>query len=381
MKRGFRRLPFARWGGGGSRSLGPEPTDGKAQRPMPEAAVRTPGQPSLRARLRRPPSRWQRACESLIERFLAVSGFVSIGAIALIFLFVYKEGIKAFSDVPSAREFVVATAENYIFDPETEEFETVLSEGYIWQPIDEDPKVSFVPLLWGSFYVALMAAVFSTVVGMACGIFLSELCSRKWRERLKPVMEVLVGVPTVVIGFFMLVVIAVPIRNLIHSIFGESAGAFYPSTLNAFIGAIGVSVVIIPVIASLIDDALRAIPNDLREGSLALGSTRWQTTWRVVVPAAHSGVLAAIILGFGRALGETMIVLMCAGNAPQLMANPFASTTTMTARIAAEMGAAQVGSLHQHTLFLVGGLLVTLTFVLNLVAELIIHRFRRKAGG
>jgi phosphate transport system permease protein len=145
-----------------------------------------------------------------------------------------------------------------------------------------------------------------------------------------------------------------------------------------FVGALGVSVVIIPVIASLVDDALRAVPMDLRAASLSLGATRWQTTWRVVLPAGVSGVLAAVILGFGRAIGETMIVLMCAGSAPQIVLNPFESVRTMTATIAAEMGAAQQGSLHMHSLFLVGAILITLAFILNLIVEMIANHYRKK---
>jgi phosphate transport system permease protein len=188
------------------------------------------------------------------------------------------------------------------------------------------------------------------------------------REVVKPAIELLAGIPTVIIGFIMLAVVASLLQTLTGSHF----------RLNAAVGALGVSIVIIPVVASLTEDALRSVPDSLRQASYGLGATRWQTVSRVVVPAAVSGITAAAILGFGRALGETMIVLMATGNAALVTGNIFSSVRTMTATIAAELGATARDSEQYHALFLVGAVLFTITFFFNLVAEIIVARMRRR---
>jgi phosphate transport system permease protein len=317
--------------------------------------------------------------ERLYEKALALCGWISVVSILLIFVFLFKEGLVAIKMVPSVSAFLYSIEPVYVYNPETFESEKAgEAVAYQWQPVSEPPRVSILPLLWGSFGVALIAAVISTIGGIAVGIFLAEMASNRTRNLVKPALELLVGIPTVVIGFFMLTIVALPLKNLLNPPDGGSLVPFYKDIYNMFVGALGVTIVIIPVIGSLVDDALRAVPMDLRAASLSLGATRWQTTWRVVLPAGVSGVLAAVILGFGRAVGETMIVLMCAGSAPQISLNPFASTRTMTASIAAEMGAAQQGSLHMHALFLVGAVLVTLSFILNLFVEMIANHYRKK---
>lgn len=321
---------------------------------------------------------WALAGEWATERALALCGGVAMTFIVLIFAFLFREALPALTSERGLMQFIVAETTDTIYDPATDELRTVTSRGYVWQPISESPKVSLVPLVWGSFQIALMAAAIATVIGIAAGMFLAEMAGPEWRARLKPALELLVGIPTVVIGFFILAVLAPSLHGLVVFLFGEGAKDFYPQQLNAFVGAIGVSLLVIPVLASLVDDAMTAVDPALREASYALGSTRWQTSWRVVLPAARSGVVAATILGFGRALGETMIVLMVAGNAAQITGNPFAPVTTMTARIAAEMGSSEVGSLHRHTLFLVGAVLITMTFILNIVAESMITRHQRE---
>jgi phosphate transport system permease protein len=216
--------------------------------------------------------------------------------------------------------------------------------------------------------VAFPATLISTFLGLAIGIYLSEVASLRIRELAKPFVELLAGIPTVVLGFFFLVVVASLVQGLL--------GTKY--RLNAFLGALGVSLVIIPVIASLTEDALRAVPMELREASYGLGATRWQTISRTVLPAAVSGVTAAVILGMGRALGETMIVLMATGNGALVTANIFSTVRTMTATIAAELGEVVYRSSHYYALFLVGTILFTITFAFNLVAEIIVARLRRK---
>jgi len=330
---------------------------------------------AIRARLRHPTSFLSLARERTIEGALMLCGAISIVAISLIFIFLFKEGLQALGSIHLGDLYQAKTvAQKYDAATETT-IDLPPQYTFTWQPVSEKPKFSFVPLILGSIGVAGISAILSTLAGLGIGIYLSEIASERMRSIIKPAMELLVGIPTIVVGFFMLAVVAQPTFELFQSL---GMAKVYNDTYNMFIGALGVSVVIIPVTASLVDDALRAIPMELRAGSLSLGATRWQTTWRVVLPAAVSGVLAAVILGFGRALGETMIVLMCAGNAPNITVNPFDAVRTMTATIAVEMGAAAQGGTHAQVLFLLGALLVTLSFVLNLIVETIAARFRRR---
>jgi phosphate transport system permease protein len=297
--------------------------------------------------------------EFLIEKFLLLNGIASVVIIALIFIFLFKEGIKALVEVP-LKDFVGHTGEDAITGQQVYKF--------MWQPIAEPEKYSVVPLILGSFLVAFPATLISTLFGIGIGIYLSEVASLRVREIVKPFIELLAGIPTVVLGFFFLVVVASAVQGALVTKF----------RLNAFVGALGVSLVIIPVIASMTEDALRAVPNELREAAYGLGATRWQTIARAVLPAAVSGVTASVILGFGRALGETMIVLMATGNGAVVTGNVFSTVRTMTATIAAELGEVVYGSPHYYTLFLVGTILFSITFAFNLVAEIIVHRMRKK---
>ncbi|MCC6272336.1 MAG: phosphate ABC transporter permease subunit PstC [Deltaproteobacteria bacterium] len=300
----------------------------------------------------------QRLREGLIHAFLAVNGYLAILLIALIFLFLFKEGFQALKTIQPLQWIGHKTLD---FDGR-EVFR------YIWQPLSSTPKYSLMPLLSGSFLVALPATLLSTVIGIGCGVYLAELASPRVRELLKPVVELLAGIPTVVIGFLALSVLASVVQSVFHTQF----------RLNAFVGALGVSLVIIPVIASMTEDALRAVPNELREASYGLGATRWETLSRVILPAGISGISASILLGMGRALGETMIVLMATGNAAVFTADIFSSVRTMTATIAAELGSAAQGSEVYYALFFVGSVLFTLTFVINLVSEIVVERMRRR---
>ncbi|CAN5168824.1 phosphate ABC transporter permease subunit PstC [soil metagenome] len=333
----------------------------------------------VRGRLRAGTTWGLRTKEKVIELLLMGCGLASIIAVSLIFIFLFKEGIGAFRLAESPKDFLYAETVQYKYDAATEtSVAGPVQKSLTWQPVGDKPKLSIAPLVWGSLGIAAISAVVSTLAGIAVGIFLSEMSGARLRNYVKPALELLVGIPTVVIGFFMLTIMAIPLKRLLNPAEGGGILPAYADTYNMFVGALGVSIVIIPVIASMVDDAMRAVPQDLRAGSLCLGATRWQTTWRVVLPAGFSGVIAAVILGFGRALGETMIVLMCAGGAAQITGNPFASVRTMTAAIAAEMGSAQQGGLHAKTLFLIGAILVTASFFLNLVVEIIANKYRRR---
>jgi phosphate transport system permease protein len=296
--------------------------------------------------------------EWFIDKFLLLNGLAAVILIALIFVFLFREGLQALRNIPLAS----------FWGAHDTDWDGNATYVRMWQPNGDNPKYSLLPLLCGSFLVALPALLVSGVIGMAAGIYLAEIASHRFRNLVKPVIELLAGIPTIVIGFFCLVSLASILQRMTGSQF----------RLNAVVGAIGVSFVIIPVIASLVDDALRAVPRYLREASYGMGATRWETITRVVLPAAVSGVTAALILGMGRALGETMIVLLATGNAAQVTANPFVSVRTMTATIAAELGAVPKDGPWYQALFLVGAVLFTITFVLNLIAEMIVGRMRKK---
>ena len=278
--------------------------------------------------------------------------------IILIFIFLFKEGFKALDHISLL---------DFLYLDRTDPSGTV-EKVFQWYPTSDEPRYSLIPLLIGTFLTAFPATIISTLLGVGAGIYLSEVANPKLKEFLKPMIELFAGIPTVVLGFIMLVVGASFFNDLLNP----------ANRLNAFVAAIGLSFVIIPIIASLTEDALHSIPNELRMASYGLGATKWQTISKVILPAAFSGVSASIILGFGRAIGETMIVLMCAGNAANLTTNIFLSVRTMTATIAAEMGEVSQGSDHYYSLFFIGIVLFTITFILNLIAEIIINRMRKK---
>jgi len=304
------------------------------------------------------PGRRRGLGEAAIELFLRMNGWVAVMLIALIFVFLFKEGVQALFSIPLS-DFLGTTVTDYRGNPKVVR---------MWQPVSELPKYSLLPLVCGSFLVAFPATLIAGLFGVAGGIYLAELASTRTRETLKPFIELLAGIPTVVIGFLALATLGSVLQGLL--------GTTY--RLNAFLGALGVSLVIVPVITSLTEDALRAVPDELRVAAYGLGATRAQMIARVTVPAAVSGIAAALILGMGRALGETMIVLMATGNAALITLNVFSSVRTMTATIAAELGAVAQGGEQYQALFLVGSLLFTLTFTMNLIAELVLERMRRR---
>ena len=299
-----------------------------------------------------------RVKESIIKYFFALNGTAALIFIILIFIFLFKEGFKAVEHIGLV-DFIYHSR---LLDDGT--FKRVFE----WYPTSEDARYSLVPLILGTLLTSIPATIISTFFGVGAGIYLSEIANPKAKEILKPVIELFAGIPTVVLGFIMLVVGA----SFFNDLFNPT------NRLNAFIAAIGLSFVVIPVIASLTEDALHSIPNDLRMASYGMGATKWQTISRVILPAAFSGVSASILLGFGRAVGETMIVLMAAGNAANISTNIFQSVRTMTATIAAEMGEVSQGSDHYYSLFFIGIVLFSITFLLNLIAEIIINKMRKK---
>jgi phosphate transport system permease protein len=296
--------------------------------------------------------------EKLIKYFFALNGVMALVFIILIFVFLFKEGLRSFDHIHIL---------DFIYSNQLQA-DGSMKKVFEWYPTSSDARYSLVPLILGTLLTALPATVISTVFGVAAGVYLSEIANPKLKEFLKPIIELFAGIPTVVLGFIMLAVGASLFNDLFNPV----------NRLNAFIAALGLSFVIIPIIASLTEDALHSIPNELRMASYGLGATKWQTIRHVILPAAFSGVSASIILGFGRAIGETMIVLMASGNAANITTNIFQSVRTMTATIAAEMGEVSQGSDHYYALFFIGIVLFTITFFLNLFAEIIINKMRKK---
>ena len=209
------------------------------------------------------------------------------------------------------------------------------------------------------------------ILGVAAAVFTSEFAPRRVREVLKPTIELLAGIPSVVLGFFALMVLATGLQAL----FG------FPYRLNAVVAGIGLALTVVPVVFTVSEDALAAVPRSYREASLALGATRWETAFRVVLPAAAPGVLAAVVLGFGRSIGETMIVLMASGNAAITSWSLGESVRTLPATIAAEMGEVVFGGAHYSVLFFIGIELFLFTFVLNTLAALFVQRLVRRMSG
>lgn len=241
-----------------------------------------------------------------------------------------------------------------------------------WQPVGEVSKFGIVPLLIGTAKTTLIAILIGAPLGILAALFVAFFAKPWIREIVKPGIELLAGFPSVVIGFFCLVTVA----SWVQDITGV------PYRLNAIVGGIGLSLAVIPIVFSIAEDALSAVPKTLREASLALGSTEWQTAYRVMLPAAAPGVFAAVLLGVGRAFGETMIAIMATGNAPLSSFSPFQPARTVAATIGSEMGEVVWGSEHYGVLFLLGVLLFVFSFGLNAVTELYVKtRFIKRFQG
>lgn len=295
--------------------------------------------------MRQTHSRWS---EFLIESLVRVAGVSTIGFVALIFLFLLREGVPAFIETPLSNLF-----------------------GTRWYPTFD--LYGTLPLILGSLLVTFTAILMALPLGVATAVFVREVAPNWAREVLKPMIEVLAGIPSVVLGFFGMTLVAPLIR--------ETLGA--PTGLTAFTGALLLAYMALPTIISVAEDALDAVPKSYRDASLAMGATQWQTIWRVVAPAARSGILTAVMLGMGRAIGETMAVMMVTGNAarmPLSLDSFFRPVRTMTATIAAEMGEVAQGSTHYHVLFGIGIVLFVITFLINMAAASAIFQKRRRGG-
>ncbi len=286
--------------------------------------------------------------EFIIEATIRVLGFSTIGFVLLIFLFLLREGMPIFWEVPLANLF-----------------------GAQWYPTFD--LYGTLPLILGSALVTVTSVIIALPLGVATAVFVREAAPDWARELLKPLIEVLAGIPSVVLGFFGMNVVA----PLIREYFGA------PTGLTVFAGGIILAYMALPTIISVAEDALDAVPKSFRDAALAMGATKWQTIWYVVVPAARSGIAMAVMLGMGRAIGETMAVMLVTGNAariPLSLDSLFKPARTMTATIAAEMGEVARGSTHYQALFGLGIILFILTFIINLMAALAIFKKQRRGG-
>jgi phosphate transport system permease protein len=289
--------------------------------------------------------RRQRLREGAIESVLLVAAASSVFVtLAIVGVLVY-ESIGFFSTVPIA-EFLFGTT---------------------WTPLFANPQYGILPLLGGTLLSTVVALVFVAPIGLATAIYLSEFASSRVRETIKPILELLSGVPTVVYGFFALLFMTPFLQTFVPNLPG----------FNILSAGIVIGIMIIPYVASLSEDAMRAVPNNLRDGSLALGATRLETAFKVVLPAATSGVAAAFILGISRAVGETMIVAIAAGQQPNLTFDPREPAATITAYIVqVALGDLPHGSLAYQTIFAAGLMLLLLTLVFNIAGFWLRHKFR-----
>jgi phosphate transport system permease protein len=277
--------------------------------------------------------------ETIITAVVKTCGYSAIVFVILIFFFLLREGLPALAEVKLSDLLTTR-----------------------WYPIEN--HFGILPLLTGSLIVTVGAMLIAIPFGIGTAVFLSEIAPRWMREILKPLVELLGGLPSVVLSPFLRVFL-----NL-------------PTGLTALAGALLLGGIAVPTTVSIAEDALDAVPQSYREGALALGATKWQTIWRVTLPAARSGVLTALMLGIGRTIGETMAVMMVTGNAPVMavkLTSIFSPVRTMTATIAAEMGEVANGSTHYHVLFFIGLVLFLISLAVNITASSVVFKSKKRA--
>ncbi|MCF7859090.1 MAG: phosphate ABC transporter permease subunit PstC [Candidatus Cloacimonetes bacterium] len=236
--------------------------------------------------------------------------------------------------------------------------------GLSWHPTSMPGKFGFFTLIVGSFLVTLGALAIAVPFGVGSAIYISEIASPRMREIIKPVIELLAGIPSVVYGLFGMAFLAPLLMKWFHL----DAG------LNILNASIILGIMVIPIISSISEDAISMVPKNLRLASFGLGANRWETIIKIILPAAKTGIISSILLGFGRAVGETMVVIMVAGGSPQIPKSIFHSVRPMTSAIAAEMGETAYGTMHFHALYGIAAVLFIITFMTNLISELVFHK-------
>jgi phosphate transport system permease protein len=305
--------------------------------------------PPAVARPRPTRSRWSLAGERLLETVIRASGVSAIFFVVAIFFFIFREAAPVLWDKGfSIFEFLFSTE---------------------WYPTSvSNVRYGTLALTVGTLSVTAVAIALAVPFGLGAAIYVSEFCRPRLRETLKIVIELLAAIPSVVWGFIGLTVMS----KTIMALTGTAVG------VNLLNGGVILALMSVPIIVSIGEDALKAVPDSYREAAVALGATRWQVVYRVLLPAARNGLLAAVLLGVGRAVGETMAVLMATGHAVHIPDGLLNSVRTLTANVAAELGEAPAGSSHYRVLFLTGVLLFWITLVVNVAADLVVRGIRRK---
>lgn len=283
--------------------------------------------------------------EFIIEKLIFLSGIASILFVILIFVFLLKEGVAFFKEI-HFNNFVA---------------------GKYWYPISDPEQFGILPLICGSLLVTLGATVMAVPVSIAAAFYIAEVAPDKLKDILKTGIEMLAAIPSVVLGFIGMTTLVPWVKKL----FG------LPTGLSALSGSIMLGLMAMPTIISISEDAINAVPKAYKEGALALGATHWQAMYRVVIYAALPGIIAASMLGIGRVIGETMAVMMITGNAAVVPTTFLQPVRTLTATIAAEMGEAVHGGLHYYSLFAIGIILFVITFIVNVSADIFLHRNKR----
>jgi phosphate transport system permease protein len=305
-------------------------------------------EPSGSRKARRGRAVARRATEAVAGRLIELSGWSAIAVLTAIAVFLAVNAYMAATS-PSAGIVRMLT-------------------GTSWYPTSEQPLFGFLPYIVATLRVTGVALAFAVPVGILAAIYISEFAGRRAKELAKSVIEFMAAVPSVVYGLLGVAVVGPAIKQVFH----------LTSALTALSAGAVLGFMALPTIISISEDAMHAVPSDLRQGSLALGNTRWQTTRKVVVPAASSGIFASVMLGLGRAIGETMVVLMVAGNSMELTWSLTTSARPLTAVIAGEMGEVVQGGLHYSALFVVGLTLFVVTFMVNLAADVVLERQRAR---
>ena len=303
---------------------------------------------TARARRRSRPT-WAVAGENLLEALIRLCGVSAIIFVIAIFFFIFREALPVlFNGHFDIAQFLFSTK---------------------WYPTsDVNVRYGTLALTVGSISVTALAMVIAVPFGLGAAVYVSEFCGPKQKESLKIIIELLAAIPSVVWGFIGLTVMS----KLIVTITGAPVG------VNLLNGGIILALMSVPIIVSIGEDALKAVPDSFREAAVAMGTTKWQMVRRVLLPAAKNGLLAAVLLGVGRAVGETMAVLMATGHAVKIPGSVLDSVRTLTANIAAELGEASSGSDHYRVLFLTGILLFAITFAVNLTADFVIRGVKKK---
>ena len=284
--------------------------------------------------------------ERVIEGWIFLAGLLAIVVLLGIIFILLKEGLPIFAHTPPWEFFF----------------------GTHWYPVSNPPTFGIAPFFVSTLMITMIATIIAVPIGVACAAYLSEVAPSRLSETIKPIIEILAGIPSVMMGFIGLALLSPFVQSLFHLNTG----------LCGLTAAIMLSLMSLPIIVSVSEDALHAVPREFKEASYALGATKWETIWYVCIPSALSGIAAAVMLGVGRAIGETMTVLMVAGGALAVPVSPTNPMTTMTSAIASGIGNAVRGGLQYQALFAIGLILFILTLAVNIIAERVLERQKRK---